>query len=109
MLKSALNFASGFFGIPYEDKYLQSITIEENGYNNTLSPYKTCPNAGDRSKSDRGTAFVKEWADIYLKDARERLQAELDGFDLKIEDVYTMQQMCAYEVSMFAEGVWPAC
>lgn len=105
MLKSALNFAAGFFGIPYEDKYLQSITIEESGYNNTLSPYMTCPNSRDRSKSDRGTAFVKEWAQIYLKDARERLQVELDGFDLKVEDVYTMQQMCAYEVSSIAEGV----
>lgn len=31
MLTSALNFASGFFGIPYEDKYLQSITIEDPG------------------------------------------------------------------------------
>jgi hypothetical protein len=31
MLASALNFASGFWGIPYEDKYLQSITIEARG------------------------------------------------------------------------------
>jgi len=28
MLASALNFAAGFWGIPYEHKYLQSITIE---------------------------------------------------------------------------------
>jgi hypothetical protein len=28
MLTSALNFAAGFWGIPYENKYLQSITIE---------------------------------------------------------------------------------
>ncbi len=31
MLASALNFAAGFWGIPYEDKYLQSITIEAGG------------------------------------------------------------------------------
>jgi hypothetical protein len=29
MLASALNFAAGFWGIPYEHKYLQSITIED--------------------------------------------------------------------------------
>jgi hypothetical protein len=29
MLASALNFAAGFWGIPYENKYLQSITIED--------------------------------------------------------------------------------
>jgi hypothetical protein len=31
MLTSALNFAAGFWGIPYENKYLQSITIEARG------------------------------------------------------------------------------
>lgn len=31
MLHSALNFAIGFFGLPIEGKYLQSVTIEENG------------------------------------------------------------------------------
>ena len=31
MLASALNFAAGFWGIPYENKYLQSITIEAHG------------------------------------------------------------------------------
>ena len=29
MLHSALNFAVGFFGLPIEGKYLQSVTIEE--------------------------------------------------------------------------------
>jgi hypothetical protein len=31
MLASAVNFAAGFWGIPYENKYLQSITIEAGG------------------------------------------------------------------------------
>ena len=31
MLKSALNFAVGFFGFPIEGKYLQTVTIEEDG------------------------------------------------------------------------------
>ncbi|KAA1474843.1 phosphoglycerate mutase-like protein [Dentipellis sp. KUC8613] len=115
MLASALNFASGFFGIPYEDKYLQSITIEAEGFNNTLSPYKTCPNAGDSSKADRGTAFVKQWATIYLKDAKQRLQEQINGYNLTVEDVYTMQQLCAYETvaigyskfcGLFTEEEW---
>jgi hypothetical protein len=42
---------------------------------------------------------VKEWSDIYLKEAQHRLQRQIDGYALTIEDVYTMQQMCAYEVS----------
>ncbi|KAI0701864.1 phosphoglycerate mutase-like protein [Cytidiella melzeri] len=97
MLASALNFAAGFFGIPYEGQYLQSITIEADGYNNTLAPYKTCPNANDRDKADRGVWFVRNWANIYLQDAHARLAPQLKGYDISVEDVYTMQQMCAYE------------
>lgn len=37
MLASALNFASGFWGIPFEDKYLQSITIEARGVSSPLT------------------------------------------------------------------------
>ncbi|KAI0316795.1 phosphoglycerate mutase-like protein [Amylostereum chailletii] len=109
MLYSALNFAGGFFGIPYEDKYLQSITIED------PAPYKTCPNAGDKTKADRGTVFVQEWASVYLRDAQARLQSQLEGYALSIEDVYTLQQMCAYETvaigfskfcSLFTQEEW---
>jgi hypothetical protein len=33
MLASALNFAIGFFGYPYDGMYEQSITIEADGVN----------------------------------------------------------------------------
>ena len=45
---------------------------------------------------------MKRWAEIYLKDAKERLSAQIKGFDLTTEDVYIMQQTCAYEVIFFA-------
>ena len=41
---------------------------------------------------------MKEWANIYLKAAQDKLQKQIDGYTLTVEDVYTMQQMCAYEV-----------
>ncbi|GLB35545.1 putative phosphoglycerate mutase-like protein [Lyophyllum shimeji] len=97
MLQSALNFALGFFGYPLDGKYQQSITIEADGFNNTLAPYKTCPNANDRSKASRSLFYVKRWAARYLKDAIARLQPQIEGYQLTVEDVYTMQQMCAYE------------
>ena len=37
----------------------------------------------------------------YLKAARERLNTQLDGFELDAEDVYAMQMMCPFEVD------WP--
>ncbi|KAK2460651.1 hypothetical protein APHAL10511_007121 [Amanita phalloides] len=97
MLASALNFAIGFFGYPFKGQYQESITIEAKGFNNTLSPYMTCPNAKDYKKAMRGVWYVRRWADKYLKSARKRLQSELRGVELSIEDVFTMQLMCAYE------------
>ncbi len=141
MLYSALNFAAGFFGIPYEGQYLQSVTIEANGvrqlylpvYNNLLiqSIYSTtilsrltrrksqttilfllkpklvifsCPNSNDKAKADRGVWFVEKWANIYLKEAHARLAPQLKGYDLSVEDVYTLQQLCAYEVSIYSHS-----
>lgn len=39
MLKSAQNFAAGFFGIPAEPQYNLEVMIEWPGFNCTLSPY----------------------------------------------------------------------
>ncbi|KAI0782986.1 phosphoglycerate mutase-like protein [Abortiporus biennis] len=115
MLASALNFAIGFFGYPFEGLYQQSITIEANGFNNTLAPYKTCPNAQVSGKSDRSLYYVREWAKIYLANAHARLAPLLRGYSLTIEDIYTLQQMCAYETvaigyskfcELFTEEEW---
>ncbi|KAJ6515325.1 phosphoglycerate mutase-like protein [Mycena sanguinolenta] len=115
MLASAMNFAIGFFGYPFEGQYQQSITIEAGGFNNTLAPYKTCPNAGDPSKGDRGRDFVAAWANVYLAKAQKRLQPQIVGYELSIEDVYVFQQLCAYETvalgyskfcELFTEEEW---
>ncbi|KAF8811998.1 phytase [Phlegmacium glaucopus] len=115
MLASALNFAIGFFGYPLEGKYQQSITIEARGFNNTLAPYDTCPNAHNGVKSDRGQWYIERWSALYLKDAHRRLQKQFGEFDLTIEDVYTMQQLCPYETvalgyskfcELFTEDEW---
>ncbi|KAF9464573.1 histidine phosphatase superfamily [Collybia nuda] len=115
MLASALNFAIGFFGYPFKHQYQQSITIEAQGFNNTLAPYDTCVNANIKSKSDRGIYYISRWAEIYLKAAHARLQPQLKGFNLRIEDVFTMQQTCAYETvalgyskfcELFTEEEW---
>ncbi|TCD62276.1 hypothetical protein EIP91_007115 [Steccherinum ochraceum] len=115
MLASAQNFAIGFFGYPFEDQYQQSVTIEADGYNNTLSPYKTCPNASSKKRASRSLHYVRQWADIYLANAHARLAPLMEGYDLSVEDVYTFQQMCAYETvaigyssfcGLFTEEEW---
>ncbi|KAF8987370.1 histidine phosphatase superfamily [Cyathus striatus] len=97
MQKSAYNFALGFFGHPFEGQYQQLITIREEGFNNSLTPDKSCQNSQDPAKGDRGLWYVQRWADIYLKHAQKRMQRKIKGYHLTIEDVFTMQQMCVYE------------
>lgn len=64
-----------------------------------LNPLYRCPNAAFSTKADRAFPYVEQWASIYLKDALARLSPQLKGYNMTIEDVYTFQQMCAYEVS----------
>ena len=72
-----------------------------------LISYARCPNTDIKSKSDRGLWYVKKWAAIYLKDAQTRLAPQMQGYDLTIEDIYALQQMCAYEVSILRSLVIP--
>ncbi|KDQ12413.1 hypothetical protein BOTBODRAFT_634205 [Botryobasidium botryosum FD-172 SS1] len=115
MLYTALNFAIGFFGYPIEDQYLQSITIEAPGFNNTLAPYMTCPNTGDPKKEKREEVYLQEWIEVYLAPALARLAPQLKGFDLTHRDIFTLQQLCAYETvaigyskfcGLFTEEEW---
>ena len=45
--------------------------------------------------------YISRWAEKYLRHAQKRLQKHLHGLELSIQDVYIMQQMCAYEVSFY--------
>ncbi|KIM58916.1 hypothetical protein SCLCIDRAFT_127317 [Scleroderma citrinum Foug A] len=115
MLASAQNFALGFFGYPLDHQYEQVITIESKGFNNTLAPYRSCLNNEDRSKAYRGLGPANEWATRYLENAVKRLQKHISGMTLTVDDLYAMQQTCAYETvglgfskfcELFTEKEW---
>ncbi|GAA5874941.1 hypothetical protein JCM16303_004952 [Sporobolomyces ruberrimus] len=97
MLNSAKNFAAGFFGFPFEEQYHQLVTIEWPGFNNTLAPYMTCPNAG-RKDLTPGHADMAIWINTYLKETAERLQEEIKGIEITPRDAFNMQLICAYEL-----------
>lgn len=113
MVDSAINFAAGFFGIPmYQTEYHQVIAIENAGFNDTGSPYKTCTNANraigrlphisivetNGSSGNFGVNESNAWVQIYLQGAVKRLQPQIIGINLTVSDVFAMQQTCAYEV-----------
>ncbi|KAG8911528.1 hypothetical protein FRC00_006334 [Tulasnella sp. 408] len=115
MLHSAANFAIGFFGYPHEKQYLNSITYETPGVNNTLAPYMTCPNANSQTRAGRAKYYINEWVSRYLKGAAERLQKDVHGLDIGPFEAYNFQQLCAYETvalgysqfcELFTEEEW---
>lgn len=91
----SLHFAAGFFGVQsYQSQYHQLITIEGEGFNNTLAPYFQCPN----SNNPFGSAQINKWDQIYLNAALKRLSPFIRGYQLQLSDLVAMQQLCAYEV-----------
>ncbi|EJD01856.1 phosphoglycerate mutase-like protein [Fomitiporia mediterranea MF3/22] len=115
MLQSAANFAAGFFGIPdYQMNYRQLITIETSGSNNnTLAP--NCQNRNNPNISSIVPIMTNTWANIYLRNALARLSRRLEGFNVTIDDLLGMQELCAYETialgtsefcDLFTEDEW---
>lgn len=101
MLRSAQNFAAGFFGIPDEDQYNLLVMIEAPGFNCSLAPYHSCPN--DNKLYPNVNAKLATWDFIYLKDARKRLQKMVKGYDITIQDARDMVS-CAFRSRLTADA-----
>ncbi|POW03499.1 hypothetical protein PSHT_11622 [Puccinia striiformis] len=104
MYHSALNFAAGFFGLPVEKKYHQSIIIENIGFNNSLAPYLSCPNSQLPKRAN---------LDVSLKETQKRLNkfyTSSPSSFWKLLMIYlhifsnTMQSLCAYESVAFGRS-----
>ena len=100
---ASISFAAGFFGVQhYQSSYDLEIQIEEDGYNSTLAPWNNCPNAnGDLYNI--GYTAAAEWETTYLKNAVKRLQQYIRGLELTVDDVYSMQNLCAFETVAAAD------
>ncbi|TIA87770.1 hypothetical protein E3P99_02972 [Wallemia hederae] len=94
MFKSAINWLAGFFGVEsWQEESHLSILHEARGYNNTLAPWETCP----REDSYQSAKHVHAWRNKYLRNAQKRLNKQAVGYDFDIDDVFAMQELCAYE------------
>ena len=87
MYHSAINFAAGFFGLPLEGKYHQSILIEHKGFNNSLAPYMSCPNSERPERANAGHRASHIWQEISLKETQKRLNKMVSGIQFSISDM----------------------
>jgi hypothetical protein len=102
MVKTANNFAAGFFGVPeYLDEVNIEIVVEASGFNNSGAPYEMCTNADVDSRGAIGNAVAARYARDAFNATLARLNSLLTGADLTLTptDAISMLQLCAYETN----------
>ncbi|KAK8119933.1 phosphoglycerate mutase-like protein [Apiospora kogelbergensis] len=98
MVKTAVNFAAGFFGVPeYMDEVSIEILVEAPHVNSSGSPYYVCPNAGVKDKGFIGTAVSKAYAALAFNATQARLNSQISGMKFDAKDVISMLELCSYE------------
>jgi hypothetical protein len=83
MVKTAENFAAGFFGIPeYLNEVSIEILVETPGLNNSGAPYETCKNSNVASKGSIGSKLATEFANNACKSKSKFRARRLHGSTL---------------------------
>ena len=98
MVKTANNFAAGFFGVPeYLDQVNIEIIVENSTLNNSGAPYEVCTNANVATKGSIGSTVATAFANNAFNSTIARLQAEVAGITFTPTDAIAMLQLCSYE------------
>ncbi|KAG0645711.1 Myo-inositol-hexaphosphate 3-phosphohydrolase A [Hyphodiscus hymeniophilus] len=105
MVKTANNFAAGFFGVPeYLDQVNIEILVETPGVNNSGAPYEACNNSNVASKGSIGTTVATKFAASAFNSTIARLQSQslmdhcqITGVNFTATDAIAMLQLCSYE------------
>ncbi|KAK8128817.1 histidine phosphatase superfamily [Apiospora sp. TS-2023a] len=98
MVKTAINFAAGFFGVPeYMDEVNIEILVEAPHVNNSGAPYEVCPNAAVKSKGDIGSTVAAKFAKDAFDATLARLNSQITGLKFDATDAVSMLQLCSYE------------
>lgn len=78
MVKTAENFAAGFFGVPeYLDQVNIEILVESPGLNNSGAPYEVCNNSNIASRGSIGSTVATEFALNAFNSTIARLQSQV--------------------------------
>ncbi|ODV95791.1 hypothetical protein PACTADRAFT_84670 [Pachysolen tannophilus NRRL Y-2460] len=114
MKYSAIYFLTGFYGLDWENYANLELLIEEDGFNNTLAPYDSCPNY-IKNEDSINSSLAESWLKTYLTNATNRINSQLTGVKLNYTQVFDMQSACAYETnalgyskfcSLFTQEEW---
>ena len=98
MVKSTVNFAAGFFGVPeYLEQVSIEILVETERLNNSGAPYEICTNSNVNSRGSLGSTAASRFAANAFNATRARLQSQASGINFTSQDTIAMLQLCSYE------------
>lgn len=111
-IETALHFADGFFGPKWTSQHsaeLEIIPETEDRAGNTLTPGDTCYKyvRDTVNGHDAGYTMLGEWQSRFTKPIAERLEKEASGMTFSMYDIYSMMEMCGFEI--LARGASPWC
>lgn len=108
MVKTANNFAAGFFGVPeYLDEVNIQIIVEAGGFNNTGAPYYTCKNSNIASRGSIGSTVAAEYAATAFASTATRINSYVTGdLNFTASDMVPMLQLCAYETDALGSSAF---
>ncbi|KAF2762490.1 multiple inositol polyphosphate phosphatase [Pseudovirgaria hyperparasitica] len=109
VIETARHFGAGFFGLNWEDTSTLHVipeTAERGG--DTLTPGDTCKRyLHDMQKGhDQGYSKIVEFRDTYIGAAKERLLKDNPEFKFTNEEVFAMQELCAFEITTRGSSLW---
>ncbi|KAH5056181.1 3-phytase [Parastagonospora nodorum] len=98
MVKTAQNFAAGFFGVPeFLNEVNIEIIVEAQGVNNSGAPYEICKNSNVANKGSIGSTVASRFAVNAFNSTIARLQSQVSGINFTSTDAIAMMQLCSYE------------
>ena len=110
MVETARYFSTGFFGLDWGSgsANLHIISNSPSLGADTLTPQDTCSNYRTDLVlgHDFGYTQLREFSATYLPQISQRLQDENPGIVFTEREVYTMQEMCGFEILARGESPW---
>ena len=110
-IETAMFFADGFFGSHWADDgsvQLEIISEDPSRGGNTLTPGDTCLKyRRDTLGHDFGYLMLDRWQKVFTAPMAQRLATEAVGIYLRPLDIYSMMEMCGFEI--LARGHSPWC
>ncbi|KAK5725798.1 hypothetical protein LTR15_003988 [Elasticomyces elasticus] len=110
VLETAGYFGAGFFGLDWKNlARLHVVPESEDRGGDTLTPGRTCfkySNNADGHGHAYGVRMWSQWRESYMFAIIERLSRVNPGITLSENEVYSMQELCGFELIAKGSSKW---